>query len=229
MIRHWPAARRSIAVCPVRSRRCNGSARRGCKLQAVRFDISFDPTFQPGYAVATTQPLFRTVDHDAAIDLHGRVMHDPAGRTGGNLGFRYRGRFEGQPIGFGLEGGVENRWLEDVERYTMGAELRLSALEVRAHVFDDVAQHPASHRIATRRLDAYDLKVNARIPYVPWAWLTIHRFWQIAANSETAVTQDRISVRLTPYALLEIEAGTQNQAELRSWFAQLRWRIALGD
>ena len=197
-------------------------------LHGILVDVSFDPTFQPSYAVSTTQTLFRTVDRDAAIDLHGRVMHDPAGRTAGNLGFRYRGRFEGQPIGFGLEGGVENRWLEDVERYTVGAELRLSSLEVRARLFDDVPQNPASQRSVERRLDAYDLEVNARIPYLAWAWLKVHRFWQIEANGETEVTRDRISLRLTPFAPLEIETGTQGQAELRSWFAQLRWRIKLG-
>lgn len=195
-------------------------------LQSVRVDVSFDPIFQPRYALFATQPLLRTLDRDASIDLYGRVGHDTAGRSGGHLGFRYRGRIQGQDVTLGLQGGVENNWLQDVERYTVGAELGLSLIEVRASVFDDVPQHPATRRIAARRLDGYDLAIQARIPYLPRAALEAHRFWQIEANGETASTRDRLSLRLAPLA---IEAGTESAAELRSWFAQLRWRIELGS
>jgi hypothetical protein len=45
--------------------------------------------------------------------------------------------------------------------------------------------------------------------------------------SATEITRDRLSLRLTPLAQLAVETGTQDKAELRSWFAQLRCRIKL--
>jgi hypothetical protein len=197
-------------------------------LQGIRLDVSFDPTFEPSYALSATHPLFRAVGRDASVDLHGEVIHDPAGRTGGRLGLRYQGRLEGRQLMLGLEGAVENRWLQDLERYTIGAELHLSPLEVRASLFDDVVRSPATPEITDRSFDGYDLEVNARIPYLPWVWLRAHRFWQLQASGDAAITQDRLSLRLVPLVPLEIEAGTEAQTELRSWFAQLRWRITLG-
>lgn len=197
-------------------------------LQNVRLDVSFDPIFQPSYAISTTQPLFRAARRDASIDLHGGIVHDATGRTGGNFGLRYRGQLEGWQVMVGLEGAVEDRWLQDLERYTIGAELGLGSLEVRASLFDDVLRNPASSQIADRRLDGYDLEVNAQIPHLSWAWLKVHRFWQIEASGEAEITRDRLSLQLAPLGALEIEAGTEAQTELRSWFAQLRWRITLG-
>jgi hypothetical protein len=198
-------------------------------LERVRFDLSFDAAFQPRYSLATTQPLLASSYHDSAVDLHGRVVYDAAGRTGGDIGLRYQGRWYDQEVALGVQGGVEDLWLQEFQRYRVGAELRLRPLEVRAHLYDDVPAHPATRQIAERRLDGYDLEIGAPIPFVPWAWLRANRFWQIAVNGETVSTRDRVSLRLTPLAPLEIETGTQGEAEVRSWFARLRWRMKLGD
>jgi hypothetical protein len=198
-------------------------------LERVRFDLSFDPMFQPRYFLAVAQPLLASRYHDSAVDLQGRIVYDAAGQTAGGLGLQYRGRWYGRDVALAVEGGVEDRRLEQFERYSLGAELRLHPLELRANVYDDVPAHPATREIAERRLDGYDLEVGAQIPHVPWAWLWADRFWQMAVNGETLSTRDRISLRLTPLAPLEIEAGAQREAEVRSWFARLRWRMTLGD
>jgi hypothetical protein len=197
-------------------------------LQSVAVGVSFDPTFQPGYAMSATLPLLRSVDRDVSIDLHGHGLHDTTGRTGGHLGLRYHGRVHDRQVTLGLQGAIENNWLHGVERYTLGTELRLGQLEVRASGFDDVPQHPATRRIAGRRLDGYQIAIDTRIPYLPWASLEVDRFWQMAANGESATTRDRVSLRLTPLAPLQIEAGTQREGEPRSAFAQVRWRVMLG-
>ena len=198
-------------------------------LDRVRLEVAFDPTFQPYYAISARQWLLRTADRDAAIDLHGGVLHDPAGRTGGHLGMGYHGRIRGREVMWGAQAGIEDNWLQELERYTIGTELKLGPLEVRASAFDEVPQNPASRQIAARRLDGYDLAIGARIPYLPWASLEAHRSWQIVANGENAITRDRLSLRLTARAALAIEAGTQDEGALRSWFAQLRCRIDLGS
>jgi hypothetical protein len=192
-------------------------------LQGVGVGVSFDPTFQPSYALSVTQPLLRTVDRDASIDLHGRVLHDTTGRTDGHLGLRYHGRVHDRQVTLGLQGAIDNNWLQDLERYTLGAELGLSPFAVRASVFDDVPRHSAS-RLAGRRLDGYDLAIEARIPYLPWGSLEAHRSWRVATDRAAGMTSDLLALRLAP---LEIEAGTQDEAGLRSWFAQLRWRVRL--
>jgi Inverse autotransporter, beta-domain len=198
-------------------------------LERVRFDLSFDPMFQPRYSLSATQPLLASRYHDSAIDLHGSVVYDTAGRTGGDVGLRYRGRWYQQDVLLSVQGGVEDRRLEEFQRYSLGAELRLRPLEVRANVYDDVPAHPATRQIAERSLDGYDLDIGAQIPFVPWAWLRANRVWQVAVNGEAVSTCDRVSLRLTPLAPLEIETGAQSEAEVRTWFARLRWRMKLGD
>jgi Inverse autotransporter, beta-domain len=198
-------------------------------LERVRFDLSFDPAFQPRYSLEMTQPLLASLYHDSAIDLQGRVVYETAGATVGHLGLHYRGRWHDQDVALGVEGGVEDRRLEEFQRYRLGAEVRLRPLEVRTNLYDDVPAHPASREIAERRLDGYDLEIGAQLPLVPWAWVWATRFWQMALNGETISTHDRIGLRLTPVAPLEIETGAETAAEVRSWFARLRWRMQLGD
>jgi Inverse autotransporter, beta-domain len=198
-------------------------------LARVRFDLSFDPMFQPRYALAATQPLLVSARADASIDLHGRVVYDTAGATAGDVGLRYQGRWHDQDLALGVQGGVEDRRLQALQRYSLGAELRLSAVEMRAHLYDEVPEHPASRQIAERRLDGYDLGVGAPLPFVPWARLRASRFWQLAVNGDAVTTRDRISLQLAPLSPLEIETGTQRAGEARSWFTQLRWRMKLGE
>lgn len=197
-------------------------------LQGVQVAVSFDPTFQPSYALSATQPLLRTIDRDTAIDLHGGIIHDTAGRTAGNLGLRYTNRFDGEPIVLGLSGAVEDRWLQAVERYTIKAELRLSLLGIHASLYDEMPENPVNRQEATRRLDGYDLQINVHWPGSTSVWLGVHRSWQLAGGGASAIVRDRISLRPLPAIPLEIETGTQSQADLRSWFAQLRCRIELG-
>ena len=197
-------------------------------LERVRFDLSFDPLFQPRYALTIAQPLLASRYHDSDIEVQGRIVYDAAGRTSGDVALRYRGRWYDREVALAVHGGVEDRRLEQFERYTLGAELRLPAIELRADVHDDVPAHPATPEIAERRLDGYDLEIGAQVPYIPWAWVRADRFRHFAVNGESLSTRDRIGLRLTPLAPLEIEAGAQQEAELRSWFARLRWRMTLG-
>jgi hypothetical protein len=197
-------------------------------LDRVDFDVSFDPAFQPRYTLGVTQPLMASANRDASIDLHGRLVHDASGQTGGDIGLRYQGRWYDRDVTLGMQGGVEDRWLEALRRYSFGAEFRLSPLEARVTLYDDVPARPATAQVAERRLDGYDLEVGARVPFVPWARLGASRFWQTAIDADTATTCDRITLRLTPLSPLELETGAQSEAEDRSWFTQLRWRMELG-
>ena len=198
-------------------------------LTRVRFDLSFDPTFQPRYGLAATHPLLVSARSDPAVDLHGRMIYDTAGVTRGDVGLRYQGRWHDHDMAVGVQGGVEDRWLQGLQRYSIGSEFRLSALEMRAQVHDDVPERPASRQIAERKLDGYDLEVRAPLPLVPRARLRASRSWQLAFNGEAVTVRDRLGLRPTPQSPLEIETGTQSQAEARSWFAQLRWRMKLGE
>jgi hypothetical protein len=197
-------------------------------LDRVRFDLSFDPAFQPRYTLAATQLLMASAHHDASIDLHGRLVHDASGQTGGDLGLRYQGRWYDQEVTLGVQRGVEDRWREELRRYSFGAELRLSPLEARGTLYNDIPARPATRDIGERRLDGYDLEVGAQLPFVPWARLHASRFWQTAVDGDTVTTCDRVALRLTPLLPLQIETGTQSEAEDRSWFTQLRWRMELG-
>jgi Inverse autotransporter, beta-domain len=197
-------------------------------LDRLRFDLSFDPAFQPRYSLAVTQPLLASFYHHSAIDLQGRVVYDTAGAAGGELGLDYRGRWYQQDITLGVQGGVEDLRLEEVQRYSLGAELSMRPLWVRTNLYDDVHARPASREIAERRLDGYDLEIGTQIPFVPWAWVWANRLWQVDVDGETLSTQDRVSLRLTPLAPLEIETGAETEADVHSWFTRVRWCLPLG-
>jgi hypothetical protein len=198
-------------------------------LERLRFDLSFDPAFRPRYSLAVTQPLLASFYHHSAIDLQGRVVYDTAGATGGDLGLQYRGRWYRQDVTLGVQGGVEDLRFEEIQRYSLGAELSMRPLRVRTNLYDDVHARPVSREIAERRLDGYDLEIGTQIPFVPWAWVWANRLWQIDVDGETVSTQDRVSLRLTPLAPLEIEAGAEAEADVHSWFARLRWCLPLDD
>ena len=93
---------RSLASASTRTQRLGPAW-----LERVRFDLSFDPAFQPRYSLAVTQPLLASSFHDSAIDLQGRVV-DAAGATGGDLRLHYRGRWYEQDVTLGVQGGAED-------------------------------------------------------------------------------------------------------------------------
>lgn len=194
--------------------------------QRVDLNVSLDREVRPRYGIAATQPIVTFAAHEIA--LHAQLRHEPS-TTGGDLGVRWRGRLYQQQVAFGIDGGLQDRREQRVQRHRVGAEFRLSQLEFRANLFDDIPEYPVAPAIAGRRLDGYDVSIGAQVPGLPWAWLRANRFWQIAADSDEATAGDRLSLRLLPLAPLEIEAGTLGGEEDRSWFAQLRVRFRLGD
>ena len=125
-------------------------------------------------------------------------------------------------VTLGVQGGAEDLKVEELQRYSLGAEVVLRPLRVRTNLYDDVPASPASREIAERRLDGYDLEIGAQIPIVPWAWVSANRFWQIDMDGETLSAHDRVSLRLTPLPPLEIETGAETEADVHSWFARLR-------
>jgi hypothetical protein len=198
-------------------------------LARLNFGVSVDPALQPRYVVSANQRLLTRARHESAIDLHGQVAYDKAGRTDGDLGLRYQRRWHDQDVSLDVQGAMEDRWLVGLQRYRLGAEGHLSSLEVRANLYDDVPARPASDEIAKRRLDAYDVGLGAPLPFVSGARLQASRSWQVAANGETVTTADRVGLSLNSLLALEIKTdNTQSQPQERAWFTQLRWRVKLG-
>ncbi len=190
-------------------------------------DIRLNRNWRTRYDVATEQPIY--AGRATQWTLLGRFTHDPAGRTSGDFGLRYRRDVAGGPLTFGLRGGLADHWAKDRRRFSLGAELRGAPFEIGAVVFDDVADRTTLERdLATRPVDGYDLTVGARLPGLSWAWLKANRYWQVDVDSRSATTRDRYTLRLRPFAPLEIEAGTVGINDDRSWFAQLRLRLRFG-
>jgi hypothetical protein len=198
------------------------------RLARLNFGVSFNPVLQPRYAVSATQMLLTRARHATAIDLHGQVAYDKGGRTDGDLGLRYQSRWHDQDVSLDVQGAIEDRWLGGLQRYRMGAEGRLSSLEVRANLYDDVPARPASQEIARRRLDGYDLQVGAPLPFLSGGRVQASRSWQVAVNGETVTTADRVGLSWNSLLALEIETDAKSQPEEHAWFAQLRWRVKLG-
>jgi hypothetical protein len=193
------------------------------------FGVSLDPALQPRYVVSATQRLLTRTRHATAIDLHGQVAYDKGGRTDGDLGLRYQGRWHDQDVSLDVQGAMEDRWLVGLERYRLGAEGRLRSLEVRGNLYDDVPARPAGDEIAKRRLDAYDVALGAPLPFVSGARLQASRSWQVAVNGKTVTTADRVGLSLNSLLALEIKTdNTRSQPQERAWSTQLRWRVKLG-
>jgi hypothetical protein len=197
-------------------------------LARLNLGLSFDPALQPRYALSTTQPLLARAGHVTAINLHGQVAYDTRGGTDGVLGLRYHNHWHDQDVSLNVQGGMEDRWLVGLQRRRLGAEGHLSSLEVRANLYDDVPARPASHEIARRRLDGYDLAVGAPLPFLSGARVQASRSWQSGVDGATTTTADRIGLLLDPVLALEIQTDSQSQSGRRVWSTQLRWRVKLG-
>ncbi len=129
----------------------------------------------------------------------------------------------------GLDGAIEDYWLQEYRRFGVATEFSSSSLKLRTTLFDDVPDDRAALRgVRDRRLDGYEIEVSARLPYLSWVWLEAKKSWQIVVDSDRPTESDRFSLHLEPLPPLEIETGTASTGDSRSWFAKLRFKIRLG-
>jgi hypothetical protein len=149
--------------------------------------------------------------------------------TVSRVGLIWHRKVGGQPLAVGLDGGLEEHWLADYHRLALASELRLSDVEIRAKLHDDVpGAGRARDGLEDRRLDGYRLDVHTRLPFVPWAWASAGRSWQAACDAEDGVVSDRLGLLLRPLVPVEIETGSTGGHGPRSWFARLRLALKLG-
>jgi hypothetical protein len=198
-------------------------------LGRVDLDLQVREEWQIAYAVATTQPVIDRPGHIGRLSLRGRFGFDPDGVTSSRLGLIWRREVVGRPLAASLDGALEEHWLADYRRLALASELRLSEVELRARLHDDV---PGAGRargvLEDRRLDGYQLDIRVRLPFVPWAWASGGRSWQVTCDAENGVVSDRFGLLLRPLLPLEIEGGTTGGDSPRSWFARLRLALKLG-
>jgi hypothetical protein len=198
-------------------------------LRRAEVDLVFREDLQIAYDVALTQPLLRSGQGRDRLWLRGQFRHEPAGGNLSDLGLFYRQRLLGEEMTLGVNGALEDRQLLDYERFALGTIVRSRVFELRASLFDDVpGQDLLARGVPDRMLDGYDLAVAAEMPKLPWARVEARRRWQVAVDSDHISESTGLSLRLTPLPPLEAEAGTSTGGEARSWFARLRFKIALG-
>ncbi|MGH6912381.1 MAG: hypothetical protein ACREH3_01585 [Geminicoccales bacterium] len=198
-------------------------------LGRIDLDLQVREGWQVAYAIATTQPVIDRPRNFGQLSLRGRFAFDPGGVTGSRVGLIYRREVGGRPLAVSLDGGLEERWLLDYHRLTLASELRLSGLELRARLHDDVpGAERARDGLEDRPLDGYQLDARMRLPFVHWAWASAGRSWQAACDAEDGVVSDRFSLLLRPLLPVELEAGTTGGDGPRSWFARLRLALKLG-
>jgi len=152
-----------------------------------------------------------------------------ADQTGGDLALYYRPRVLDQNLTLAFGGRADNHWLQDYRRFGIGTAVRSDRFELGTTLFDDVpGERSVGRGVADRRLDGYGIVPGARVPELPWAWFRVRRQWQIPVDGEQIRVGDGLSLEIGPLAPLEIETGTINDGEHRTWFAQLRIRIEFG-
>lgn len=199
-------------------------------MRRVTVDLRYRDDRQAASDVTVTQPLIRSWDDGDRLWLQSGLTRDPGGWTGSRLGLYYRPGVTDDDLTLAVTGTVEDHWLQDYQRFGIGTELRSDSFELGTSVFDDVAgQRNVGNGVPERRLDGYGIVFGARLPELPWAWVRVRKQWQIPVESEQASTSDRLSLQLGPLVPLEVETGTDGDGDNRSWFAQLRLRIPLGD
>ena len=199
-------------------------------LGPVDLDLQIREDWQFAYAVATTQPLVDRPGDLGQLSLRGRFGLDPAGVTSSRVGLIWHREVDGRPLAVGMDGGLEEHRLAGYHRLALASEFRLSEVEIRASLHDDVpGAGRARDGLEDRRLDGYQLDVRAPLPFVPWAWASAGRSWQAACDAEHGVVSDRLGLLLRPLAPVEIETGSIGSDAPRSWFARLRLALKLGS
>jgi hypothetical protein len=198
-------------------------------LGQLDLDLQVREDRQIAYAVATTQPLVQRPGRYGQLSVRGRYGLDPGAVTSSRIGLIWRREMGGRPLAVGLDGGLEEHGLADLHRLALASELRLSDLEFRARLHDDVpGAGRARDGLEERRLDGYGLDIRKRLPFVPWAWASAGRSWQAACDAENGMVSDRLGLLLRPLAPVEIETGSTGGDGPRSWFARLRLALKLG-
>jgi hypothetical protein len=197
-------------------------------LGPVDLDVQVRDDWQIAYTVATTQPVVDRPGHIGQLALRGRLGFDPGGVTSSSAGLIWRREMGRRPLTIGVDAGLEEHWLADHHRLALASELRLSDVEVRAKLHDDIpGTGRARDDLEDRPLDGCQLDVRTRLPLVPWAWATAGRSWQAACDAEDGVVTDRLGVLLRPLVPVEIETGSTGGDAPRSWFARLRLAFKL--
>ena len=198
-------------------------------LGRVDLDLQVREDWQIAHAVATSQPVVDRPEHFGHLSLSGRFGFDPGGVTSSRVGLIWRREVGGRPLAVGLDGGLEEHWLADHHRLALASELRLSDVELRAKLHDDL---PGRERprdgLEDRGLDGYQFDVRTRLPFVPGAWASAGRSWQAACDAEDGAVSDHLGLLLRPLVPLEIETGSTGGDGPRSWFARLRLALELG-
>jgi hypothetical protein len=199
------------------------------RLTGLDLRLELREDFSARYELRAAQTLLSLRTAGARVLTEGRLAHDPAGHTIGQLGLRYHGSLASEPITLGLHSSLEDRWLSDYQRRAVDAELSSFPLVLKARLYDDVpGARLRTDRIPDRRLDGYQLQLDLRLPDLPWAQLCARQAWQIPVDSEQPSHADRLSLRIQPLGPLQLEAGTSGTAVDRAWFARVELKVSLG-
>ena len=181
-------------------------------LERVHFDLSFDPAFQPRYALA--------VDSAPARELLSRHRDRPAGPRRPRRRRRDRrrsraplprplvraGRHPGRP--------GRGRGPQSSRNSSATVSARSSVCARSRCARTCTTMFPRARPVGRSPSDGWMATIWRSVPRSrscpgPGSWA--NRFWQIDMDGETVSTHDRVSLRLTPLAPLEIETGARDR------------------
>lgn len=198
-----------------------------------RFEFEWDvrEDVKPDFSVLTVQPLYQSDGDVDTFFTQGRVaLNHQFGerRLTTNIGLGYRRLFLHNSALAGINTFYDREWDEELERFSIGGELRWSGFDLFANSYWDVSgSQNVSNGFTEEPLDGRDVELTAQVPYLPWARVRTKRFYWDGEDGATDVDGWAISGEFDLTQNIQIEAGwvDENISEEEA-FAQLRFTLA---
>jgi hypothetical protein len=198
------------------------------RLRRSDLDITLRDDLSAAYRFRTTQPLFRSAFGPTTLEANGDIFFDPDGRSRGQLGMRYAGRLQNEPLDVSVFTGLEVDPTRHQRRHTLGGDIGWDALELHGHLARERRDRPPrGPRLRAQEFEAYQLELGGSVPAMPWARVRARTFWEAAPTKAGKDREGyRVGLALDPVPPLMLETGTDDSNLKDSdWFARLSLKL----
>lgn len=198
------------------------------RLRWSDLDVTLRDDLSAAYRIRTTQPLLRSAFGPTSLAASGDLVFDPAGRSRGQLGLRYTGRLQNEPLDVSVFTGLEVDPARYQRRHTLGGDIGWAALELHGRVARETRDRPAlGSRLSAHEFEAYQLELDTRVPTLSWASVRARTFWETAPTKARKGREGyQVGLALDPVPPLMLETGTDDSNLKGSdWFARLSLKL----
>lgn len=208
----------------------------GVKKAAYRWDPNLEISIEgmednrPTFGLLTVQPFYESSDYKHTGFAQASVFRSD-GRTTGNIGLGYRRMSGDEKWLYGANTFYDHEWPYDHKRWSIGMDIRSSALEFSANRYMAISGSVDGASGEEQALDGYDIEIGTQIPYLPSVKVYAKKFFWDAVDGVDDLEGYQYSFAVDAPILpgMTLEAGLRDYdgSESSSRFVKLSYKIAM--